>query len=77
MNTLIVNAKIVNEGKVVEGDVLIRNERIEKISPNISEKHATVVDAGGHFLLPGFVDRATADALVTAPVILEGWPSPV
>ena len=56
MNTLIVNAKIVNEGKVVEGDVLIRNERIEKISPNISEKHATVVDAGGHFLLPGIID---------------------
>ncbi len=31
MNTLIVNAKIVNEGKVIEKDVLIRNERIEKI----------------------------------------------
>lgn len=56
MNTLIVNAKIVNEGKVVEGDVLIRKERIEKIGSTISEKHATIIDAGGRSLLPGVID---------------------
>jgi len=56
MNTLIVNAKIVNEGKVLEGDVLIRKERIEKIGSNISEKHATIIDAGGRLLLPGAID---------------------
>ena len=56
MNTLIVNAKIVNEGKVLEGDVLIRNERIEKIGSNISEKHAAIIDAGGHLLMPGVID---------------------
>ena len=56
MNTLIVNAKIVNEGKVFEGDVLVRNERIEKIGPNLSEKHATIIDARGNFLMPGVID---------------------
>ena len=47
MNILIVNAKIVNEGKVIESDVLIRNERIEKIGPNLSSKDATIIDAEG------------------------------
>jgi dihydroorotase len=56
MNTLIVNAKIVNEGKVIESDLLIRNERIEKIGPNLSSKDATIIDAKGKILLPGAID---------------------
>ncbi len=56
MNTLIVNAKIVNEGKVIESDLLIRNERIEKIGRNLSAKDAKVIDAKGHYLLPGAID---------------------
>ena len=56
MNTLIVNAKIVNEGKVTENDLLIRGERIEKIGPHLSVDHATVIDAKGEFLLPGVID---------------------
>ena len=56
MDTLIVNAKIVNEGMVLEGDVLIRNERIEKIGPNLTSKDATIIDAKGKFLLPGAID---------------------
>ncbi len=56
MNTLIVNAKIVNEGKVIEGDVLIRDERIEKIGAHLSVKDATIIDAKGHYLLPGVID---------------------
>ncbi len=56
MNTLIVNAKIVNEGKVVESDVLIRNERIEKLGSHLSEKDATIIDAKGQHLLPGAID---------------------
>ena len=56
MNTLIVNAKILNEGKVVEGDVLIRKERIENIGANLSAGHSTVIDAGGRYLLPGVID---------------------
>ena len=56
MNTLIVNAKIVNEGMVLEGDVLIRNERIEKIGSHLTSKNATIIDAKGKFLLPGAID---------------------
>lgn len=54
--TLIKNAKIVNEGKVAEGDVLIGHHRIEKIGPNISESHSNVIDANGGWLLPGAID---------------------
>ena len=56
MNTLIVNAKIVNEGKVIEGDVLIRGERIEKIGSTLPTNNVTVIDAGGNYLLPGVID---------------------
>ena len=56
MNTLIVNAKIVNEGKVIEADVLIGDERIEKIGATLSSNNATVIDAGGNYLLPGAID---------------------
>jgi dihydroorotase len=55
--TLIVNAKIVNEGKVTEGDLLIKGERIEKIGKvqQVTEQH-TVIDAKGSYLLPGAID---------------------
>jgi dihydroorotase len=55
-STVITNAKIVNEGKVVEGDVLIKNQRIEKVGGSIAAGHAKVVDARGQFLLPGVID---------------------
>jgi len=57
MTTLIVNAKIVNEGQVIEGDVLIKDKYIEKIGTDLqSTKAAKVVDAKGLFLLPGVID---------------------
>lgn len=57
MNTLIVNAKIVNEGKVTESDLLIRHERIEKIGSGLAPSGAVqVIDAGGNLLLPGIID---------------------
>lgn len=55
-STLITNARIVNEGKLFEGDVLIRGNRIEKIGNALSTTKAHVVDAQGHFLLPGVID---------------------
>jgi dihydroorotase len=55
-STLITNAKIVNEGKVFEGDVLIKEKWIEKIGSELSAGHAKVIDAMGHFLLPGVID---------------------
>lgn len=54
---LIKNAKIVNEGSIVEGDVLIENEIISQIGESISPKpNYTIVDAEGSFLMPGVID---------------------
>lgn len=59
MNTfLIKNAKIVNEGKLFEGDVLIENEFIVEIAERISPKLASckIIDAEGSYLIPGAID---------------------
>lgn len=54
---LIANARIVNEGRVIEGDVLIRRGRIEKIAARIAATAGDVtVDARGRLLLPGMID---------------------
>lgn len=56
-NTLIKNAKIVNEGIIFEGDVLIEGEIIKEIAENISPKpNFSVIDAEGHYLIPGVID---------------------
>ncbi|MCW5910273.1 MAG: dihydroorotase [Cyclobacteriaceae bacterium] len=55
-STVITNAKIVNEGRITEGDVLIKGQRIEKIASSVSTQHATVVDANGKLLMPGAID---------------------
>ena len=58
MKTLIKHAKIVNEGVVFEGDLLINNDLIEQIDTSISsESYDTkVIDAEGNYLIPGFID---------------------
>jgi dihydroorotase len=54
---LITNAHIINEGHEIQGDVLIRNGRIEKIASKIeAPAGVTVYDAGGRLLLPGLID---------------------
>lgn len=55
-STLITNAKIVNEGKVFEGDVLIKGQFIEKIDSKINSLADRTIDANGKFLLPGVID---------------------
>lgn len=53
----IINAKIINEGKSKIGDVLIKNNRIENISPSIKSKNnELLIDAQGKLLLPGMID---------------------
>lgn len=57
MTTLILNANIVNEGQVFQGDVLIKDKRIEIIGKDLSSRPAEVViDANGKYLLPGAID---------------------
>jgi dihydroorotase len=55
---LIKNAKIVNEGTIFEGDVLIENEFIVEIAVNISAKSSDckIIDAEGNYLIPGAID---------------------
>jgi len=55
--TLIVNANIVNEDKVFQGDVLIKGQYIERVGPDLASLPAhTVIDAQGRYLLPGAID---------------------
>lgn len=56
-STRIVNANIVNEGKVFQGEVLIKGQFIELIGSDLSSHIADqVIDAQGKFLLPGAID---------------------
>ena len=55
---LIKNAKIVNEGVIFEGDVLIENDVIVEIAESISAKSSQcqIIDAEGNYLIPGAID---------------------
>ena len=54
---LIVNANIVNEGKVFAGDVLIKGKHIEAIGKDLSSRAADrIIDAKGQYLFPGAID---------------------
>ena len=54
---LIKNTNIVNEGKTISGDVLIKKGRIEKIANQIDAKEAvTEINGEGQFLMPGVID---------------------
>jgi len=54
---LIKDAAIVNEDRTIEGDVLIRAGRIERIDSGIAADEAVeIIDAAGLYLLPGLID---------------------
>lgn len=56
--TLIKHARIVNEGKIIEGDVFIEKGIIKEVASSISAKSSDVniIDAEGNYLLPGLID---------------------
>jgi dihydroorotase len=59
MKTIIRNASIINEGKIIVSDVLISGDRIEKICSEInihSNASYKEIDANGLYLIPGVVD---------------------
>jgi dihydroorotase len=57
MSTLIVNARLVNEGREFDGDLRVEAGRIAQIGSGLSARDGeTVVDAGGRRLLPGMID---------------------
>ena len=55
---LIKNARLVNEGQILQRDVLIEGEIIKKIEAQISEipEGVKIIDGSGKFLLPGVID---------------------
>jgi len=54
---IIKNTTIVNEGKRIHGDVLIKNGRIEQIADTISRsENVQEIDGSNQFLLPGAID---------------------
>jgi dihydroorotase-like cyclic amidohydrolase len=59
MSTVLIrNAKIVNEGVIFEGDILIENEFIKEIAEKISPKSSdcVIIDAEGSYVMPGAID---------------------
>jgi len=56
-STLIVNARLVNEGREFDGDLRFDGGRIEQIGSDLSARDGeTVIDAAGRRLLPGMID---------------------
>lgn len=54
---LIRNISVVNEGKIITSDVLIKNGRIDKISGSINTvENVNEINGEGKFLLPGAID---------------------
>jgi dihydroorotase len=54
---LITNARLVNEGRIQDADVLVTGQRIDKIAGSIAAGDGVkILDAGGSYLLPGMID---------------------
>ena len=57
MQMLIKNALIVNEGRIISGDVLIRDGRIDRVGGTIqTQGRVREIDATGLYLMPGIID---------------------
>ncbi len=57
MDYIIKDTSIVNEGKILQGDVLIKKGRIEQVLHSGNVKYAvTEIDGSGKHLLPGAID---------------------
>jgi dihydroorotase len=54
---LILNAQLINEGKITKTDVFIQNRRIKTIATDLSNQTADVIiDAQGKYLMAGVID---------------------
>ena len=57
VSILIKNGKIVNEGTILYGDILIRNGKIERIDSTINSlSNCNEINAEGCYVLPGCID---------------------
>ena len=54
---LLKNANLVNEGTIIEVDILIKGDRIEQIGAGFSVSNsAKIIDMQGDYLIPGLID---------------------
>lgn len=54
---LITNARLINEGRITETDILVAGERIDKIAGEIDTGgNCRTIDARGKFVIPGMID---------------------
>lgn len=58
MSTILIkNVQLVNEGKIINTDVLIQNQRIAQIAPVIDNKYnAREINGENKYLMPGVID---------------------
>lgn len=57
MNTILIKAaSLVNEGRIITADVLIKDGFIEKIAPSIGQSADIEINAEGLHLFPGMID---------------------
>lgn len=55
--TLFKNVQIINRGKIFQGEVLVVNDRIEKVGTSISVNGTfEIIEGNGKFLIPGIID---------------------
>ena len=50
------NARIINRNEIIEGDLLVNNDRIERIDPVIDVAAEEEIDCSGLHLMPGIID---------------------
>ncbi len=56
-STLILNARLINEGQITETDIFVEDGRIARIDSGLTHlKAQRVIDAKGKYLLPGVID---------------------
>ena len=53
---LIKNAQIVNRGKIIAGDIFIKNGKIEQVGGTINKSADREIDATGKYVMPGIID---------------------
>ncbi|MBN4072485.1 dihydroorotase [Crocinitomix catalasitica] len=53
---LLKNGLIVTDGRKFEADILIFDERIQRVDRDISDEQAEVIDVSGKWIIPGMID---------------------
>ena len=76
MKTLLKNARILTlvNDEIIEGDILITDNRIAKIEKDIKEKADKIIDCEGNLLMPGFKNLHAHTAMIFARSYADDLP---